>query len=209
MTKYGPRERLTARVIGYYPEGCWYGPTTVDEPSAQAILQLDGPGRLGYINYVAHDAAVAELKTRGEFRDGFYYPNDGSPRIDGYQAGWELATGRKMEYPQPRFELPLYMNIDAFRWLDQPGTGLRHKTLGVFGERQTGLEMYLVPEGQSVSIGGGNRTVVVFVLTGEVSQDGQVISTWSATLADQADPITIEGRAEESELILVNFPVFE
>lgn len=208
VTKYGTRERLSARTIGYFPEGTWYGPTTVEEPTVQAILQLDGPGRLGYINYIAHDRAVAALKERGEFRDGFYYPNDGGPRVDGYQAGWEEAVGRPMVYPEPRFEFPIYMSIDAFRWLDTPTPGMRRKTLGVFGERGTALEMVSLDRDVSVEIGGDERTVVAFVYSGAVESAQGAVGMWGACLADQPDPLSVRATTDGTEVLLVRFPDF-
>lgn len=208
-TRYGPHEKLPARVIGYFPEGTWYGPTTVNEPTVQAILQFDGPSRLGYIDYRLHDAATAELKDLGDFRGGFYYPADGSPRIDGYQAAWERATGQPMRYPAARFLHPVYMAVDAFAWLDTDTPGVRTKSLGSFGERQTAIEMRLLTPAANHVVGHAGRRVVGFVLSGNATVGDAHCGTWSAFVTEPGETAAIVNDHDgETELVLVTFPDF-
>ncbi|MEB8326023.1 hypothetical protein NGF75_08485 [Dietzia kunjamensis] len=204
-TRYG-KGALKPRHIGYFPESTWYGPLSVAEPSIQGILQLDGPSRCGYITYNHLDPATEQLKQEGNFEGGFWVSATGE-KIDGFQASWERATGKKMVYPTRRFTEPFYMDLDAFAWLEQ-ANGVAHKLIGEFNERGTRIEMLRLDAGATAQIGTAGRSVVAFTLTGDVAVDGQNLSRWSAALIeDQA--ITVSGEDAHSELILITMPHFD
>ncbi|WP_141005230.1 hypothetical protein [Nocardioides humi] len=208
MTHYGPHKKLPARTVGYYPEGTYYGPLSVDGgPSVQAILQFDGAGRGGYVNYVHLDKATEQLKERGEFRKGYFHPSDGGKAVDGYQASWELATGRSMVYPEPRYDEAVYMHLDAFAWVGAP-EGVRSKHLGSFGERGLRIESLLVPGGATFDLGTTGRTTVALVVDGEISADGATAGKYGALLADDGS-LTCAGVAGASELVVITLPQFE
>jgi len=206
VMKYGGRNELRSRMIGYYPEGTWYGPMVPDGSSISAIMQFDGASHGGYVTLARMDVATEELAKTGEFRKGFYYPNDGSPKIDGYQASWERVTGKQMVYVDPpRYPNAIYMNIDAFNWL--PGeNGSMHKTLGRFGERDFTIEALLLPKDKTVIIDKPGRLCVGFVLTGEVEVEGRVLPKWSGTFAEEEDATSFTGREEQSEILLFTLP---
>ncbi|MDR7084716.1 quercetin dioxygenase-like cupin family protein [Arthrobacter ginsengisoli] len=203
-TKYG-KGVLKPRTIGYYPEGTWYGPLSVAEPSIQAILQLDGASRCGYVNYDILDAATEELKQEGTFSKGFYIPADGK-EIDGFQASWERATGQQMIYPERRYAEPLYMNLDAFNWIDA-GNGTATKNVGVFNEYGTSISMVKLAPGASAGIGSADRTAVAFVLSGEATSGEAALGTWGAALADH-EIVSLTG-VTESEIVVVTLPDFK
>lgn len=207
-TKYGPNERLGARAIGYFPEGVWYGPTTVSEPTVQAILQFDGPSRLGYVDYRFHDRATAELKETGEFRDGYYYPADGAPRVDGYQAAWEQAMGRPMEYPEPRFGSAVFMHVDAFAWIDSPNGGPRTKHLGTFGERGTRIGMVELHGDDAHAVSSEERRSVLFVLSGSVAVEDTTVGSWQARLLEAGETAAVRATDGTAELIVIDLPDF-
>jgi len=206
VTTYGERHRIKPRMIGYFPEGTFYGPLGVSEPSIQGIVQFDGASRGGYINYKYLNPATDELRALGTFSGGYYKPHDGGPKIDGYQASWERATGRKMTYPDPRFSEAVYMHIDAFMWRDTPDSTIRRKTLGIFGEAGVCIEMLLLPEGTRAAIGKTGRRVISFVLSGAVECNAVRAGLWSAIMSEESDATTAVGVAEESELILMTLP---
>lgn len=206
-TSYGEKQLIRPRMIGYFPEGTWYGPLEVNQPSVQAILQFDGASRCGYVSYDLLDKATEELRKEGTFSGGFYEPHNGS-KIDGYQASWERATGRSMVYPERRFLSPIYMNIDAFAWVGEEGS-VRRRTLGEFGERRTKISMLEVPEGERVEVGLPDQTVITFVLTGAVSHNGESLGEWSAVRTEESDRTEITGTAKVSELIQLHLPVFD
>ena len=206
VMNYGARSKLKPRTVAYYPEGTWYGPMACDGPSISAIMQFDGASHGGYITLARMDDATEVLRHRGKFEKGFYYPDDGSPRIDGYQASWEHVTGREMVYVDPpRFVDAVYMNIDSFNWLPAEG-GTMRKTLGRFGERDFTIEALLVPQGATAIVDKPGRLVVGFVLTGEVEVAGSVLPKWSGALAEEDDVVSFTGRDEASEILIFTLP---
>lgn len=206
VMKYGARSKLQERTVAYYPEGTWYGPMACEGPSISAIMQFDGASHGGYITLARMDEATEVLRHKGKFDKGFYYPDDGSPKIDGYQASWEHMTGRKMVYVDPpRYVDAVYMNVDSFEWVDGEG-GTKRKTLGRFGERDFTIEALLVPAGKSVTVDKPGRLVVCFVLTGEVEVDGKGLPKWSGTFAEEADTVTFTGRDDASEVLIFTLP---
>lgn len=202
---YGGRHRLKKRMVGYFPEGTWYGPMTCDGPSISTIIQFDGASHGGYVTLNRMDAATHLLQKEGRFEKGFYYP-DGGSKIDGYQASWERATGRNMVYVDPpRFVEAIYMNIDAFAWLPQAdGTSL--KTLGRFGERDLSIEALLVPKGRSTIIDKPGRRVVCFLLSGSIEIAGVQLPKWSGAYAEEADTVALTGVDEQSEVLVFTLP---
>lgn len=203
---YGGK-KLTGRTIGYFPEGTFYGPLRVPEPSQQAIIQFDGASRCGYVNYVPLDKATAELRNEGEFKNGFFHPLDGGPAIDAYQASWERAAGRAMEYPAPRFTEAIYLHIDSFGWIATSNPGVHRKSLVIAGERGTSLEMAKLESGSSMSIGSTGRTTLAFVLEGEASVEGEPLRRWAAAQSED-DTIDLVGVADETEVVLITLPQF-
>lgn len=210
QTNYGPHRALPARTIGYYPEGTYYGPQSVtDVPSVQAIMQFDGASRGGYVSYEHLDKATAELRELGEFRKGYWHPNDGGKAIDGYQASWERVTGRSMVYPEPRFAEAVYMHVDAFSWLPVAGSEVRQKHLGAFGERGLTISMLQVPGGAQATIGQPGGSTVGFVLSGGLNTGAGTQNLYSALLIEEDELGTVTGSAESSELIIVTLPTFD
>lgn len=204
-TRYG-KGVLKPRHIGYFPESTWYGPLSVAEPSIQGIIQLDGPTHCGYITYNHLDPATEELKNEGTFEGGFWVAKDGR-KVDGFQASWERATGKKMVYPTRRYSDPFYIDLDAFEWIDQ-GEGVARKLIGEFNERGTRIEMARLDAGASTTIGTSGRSVVAFALSGAATVDGNALGKWSAALLEDQQ-LTAIGEEAGSELILVTMPHFE
>ena len=109
VSRYG-RKILRPRMIGYFPEGSFYGPHTVLEfPSVLAALQFDGASACGYINYPAIKAATEELKREGEFRRGVYHPTHGKAMEA--LAAWSRAVGSR-SLPAALDDL-VFLSIDA------------------------------------------------------------------------------------------------
>jgi hypothetical protein len=210
QTEYGPQHKLPARTIGYYPEGTYYGPLSVEKPpSMQAILQFDGASRLGYVNYVHLDKATEELRSEGEFRKGFFHPSGGGKAIDGYQASWERATGRSMVYPEPRYDDAVYLAIDSFQWLPVEGSSVRRKHLATFSERGLSIEVLSVPAGETYRAGRPEATTVGLVLTGAVTSAGVTCPKYAGMLAEEGALLEVTGVDADSEVVVINLPVFD
>ena len=128
-------------MVGYFPEGTAYGPSASGEESRILLLQHAGASGSGYLSDGEYNASIAELKERGEFRDGIYtvIGADGRKRTqDGYEAVWENAYGREIEYAKPRYDQPIFMRPENFAWTGD-GDGASYKLLGDFSERRMRL----------------------------------------------------------------------
>jgi hypothetical protein len=128
-------------MVGYFPEGTPYGPSASGDDSKILLLQHAGASGGGYLSDTEYNASLAELKQRGAFRDGIYTvigPDGRKRNQDGYEAVWENAYRRPIEYAKPRYDRPVFMRPENFSWLGE-GDGASYKLLGDFSERRTRL----------------------------------------------------------------------
>jgi hypothetical protein len=132
---------MTEGMVGYFPEGTPYGPSASGDESKILLLQHAGAGGWGYLSDGEYNASIAALKQQGEFRDGIYTviaPDGRKRNQDGYEAVWENAYRRPIEYAKPRYDQPVFMRRENFSWVDD-GEGASYKLLGDFSERHTRL----------------------------------------------------------------------
>src|SRR5262249_33046667 len=171
-TSYDRDGTMTEGVLGYFPEGTPYGPTTIkSEESLIVILQAGGPSFAGYPSAAEREAAIVELKKTGEFRNGVYFPSPGTGRKnqDAFEACWEQVNRRKLEYPQPRYQRPIFMNTHAFPWRPFEGTaGVAERQFGAF-ELGFGLRSVRIDAGATYGLAG---RAIGYVLAGSGSADG-------------------------------------
>src|SRR5665213_3256376 len=66
---------MTAGMLGYFPEGAFYGPQISDKPSTIAVVQFGGPSGGGYVDSARSKKAIEELEKIGVFKDGVYHRN--------------------------------------------------------------------------------------------------------------------------------------
>jgi hypothetical protein len=205
VSRYG-RKVLRPRMIGYFPEGTYYGPHTVVEfPSVLAALQFDGASAGGYINYPAIKAATAVLKQRGEFRRGIYYPTQGKA-MEAYSAAWSQAVGKPITFPKPRFDDPVFLSVDAFAWQPASEPGIERKDLATFGERGLRISVVRVAPGAVHRIGAATQSIVALLLDGEVHAASQKLDRYSAILTEPVDDLRVTGGSVASEIIEIALP---
>jgi hypothetical protein len=161
--------KLTEGMVGYFPEGAYYGPQSQD-PAIQPIvivLQCGGASGQGYLSQAEVKAGMAELAVNGEFKDGVYRRKPGvagKRNTDGYQAIWEHVNGRPMTYPRPRYNRPFFMDPANYDWLPVAGAkGVAEKKLGSFTERGTTATFYRLDAGAALTAEG---RAVYFVARG-------------------------------------------
>lgn len=148
---------MSPGMVGYFPEGTLYGPQTSDEETATLVMQIGGASGAGYLSEAERIAAVDALSQQGVFRGGRYYRHaDGSgPGMDGFQAAWEHAQGRRMRYPEPRLQRPLLCNPQAMAWSPHAGAaGVDEKRLWSFGPQTVALAQYRLAAGASLPLEG-------------------------------------------------------
>jgi hypothetical protein len=210
--KYGENLVLRPRMVGYFPAGTAYGPHHTDQqasgqPFNFALLQYDGTGE-GYHCAVSRlDEANERLQKTGAFEKGFYQSNDGT-RVEAWQASFREATGRTPVIPPAKYSAPIFMNMDAFAWKKLEGTRTQYKVLGVFGEPETRIEMLLLPAGESVALAAIEHNLVVFVIDGETSGDGQSLGRWSSAFVEANDTMELRGESPQTELLVMKLPRF-
>jgi hypothetical protein len=210
--KYGENLVLRPRMVGYFPAGTAYGPHHPDQqasgqPFTYALLQYDGTGEGFHCAVSRLDEANERLKKTGTFEKGFYQSNDGT-RVEAWQASFREATGRTPVISPAKYATPIIMNMDAFAWKKLEGAHAQYKVLGVFGEPETRIEMLLLPAGESVVFGATEQNVVVFVVDGEISGDGQSVGRWSSAFVEANDTMEFRGESPQTELIVMKVPHF-
>lgn len=168
--------KLKAGMVGYFPEGMFYGPQSQDPTTTPmtVVLQMGGASGSGYLSRAEVKAGMDALSAEGEFKDGVFRRRKDVPgkrNVDGYQAIWEHVNKRPMVYPKPRYSRPFMMDPANYEWIpldDAPGG--REKFLGVFTERRTTVRFLRLDPGASLE--GGGRSLF-FVIDGEGTVAGE------------------------------------
>ncbi len=197
---------MTPGVVGYFPEGTPYGPQTSAEDSIALVLQFGGASGNGYMSEEELTSSVVKLKETGEFNNGIYtrYMPDGSKiNQDAYEACWEFNSGRKLEYPAPRFQTPVFMNPENFAWVDSHDEeGVATKTLGSFGERRTDVGFARLAPGAVMTAKGAR---LFFVLSGEGTLENHAWQPETAVELVSGEEGAFHARTE-SELFFIGLP---
>ncbi len=161
--------KLTEGMVGYFPEGAFYGPQSQDAALTPIVivLQCGGASGQGYLSQAEAKQGMAELSAHGEFKDGVYRRKPGvagKRNVDGYQAIWEHMNGQPMTYPKPRYNRPFFMDPKNYDWLPADGApGVAEKRLGSFTERGTSATFYKLDAGARLTAEG---RAVYFVASG-------------------------------------------
>ena len=128
---------LVDGVLGYFPEGAFYGPQKKTYGSV-LVVQFGGASGNGFVDRSIMKTAMQEMKAlnTGVFDDGVYRRNpgvEGKPVQDGNEAIFEYVRGRPVVYPKPQYLSPMMIDSNAFAWEpleDLPGVA--QKALGTF-----------------------------------------------------------------------------
>ena len=123
---------------------------------------------------------MEELRAAGGyFEDGVYkvkQPDGHTINKDSYEAVWEQVNGKPIAYSQPRYETPVIMRPQAFRWLPDPKRqGVEIKPLGVFNEFRTGVALWRIAPGTTMPSEVLDAPELRCVISGETVYDGKVI----------------------------------
>jgi len=196
--------------ISYVPAGTWYGPYQRYAGHAQLHIQFEGANGYPFTDYPSLIRARDRLAERGTFKDGRYWwvdENGVRHSKDGFEAGQEEATGRKPEFPQPRYTTPINIEPQNFAWIEtEPGVQL--KELGRFSERQTRIAMLRLEGSTSYRFPAPGQTTLLFVTSGSGSADGQEIGERDSMLLQPGESGTV-GTASAIEFFILGFPVLE
>jgi hypothetical protein len=198
--------KMKPGVLGYFPEGAYYGPQSCKGANLAAVVQFGGPSGSGYLAQRQVDAAYAEMKKFGSFDQGVFRRKEGvagRKNMDSFQAVWEFANQRPMVYPKPQYADPILMNPDAFRWQPLAGVrGVEEKALGTFTDCNIRCGRYKLSPGSSFT---GKGRGLFLVLSGKGSVDGGPLRRYTAAYLKDGEQTTF--RAEETaEILLLGLP---
>lgn len=161
-------------MVGYFPEGVYYGPQENGGESKTLVLQFGGASGSGYISEERFQQGVEELKAFGTFEKGvFHRPKEGGGRKnqDAYEAVWEHIHGRKLEYPKSEHETPVFMDPAQFAWAPEPGApGVRRKLMGVFSARKLRISVIGLDAGAQATLA---PNALAFVFSGAGTAQGK------------------------------------
>jgi hypothetical protein len=207
---WGPGQWMPTGSVGYFTEGCFYGPQQ-GGGSLQLGLQFGGASGSGFMSYDQLRSGNEELAKRGEFHDGTYsWTADGKRHnADGYEAIWEHVNGRTVQYPEPRYASPVIIFPGVMEWRpsrSEPGVTLRHA--GTFGERDTMVRFVGIDPGASYAVDTGRATVLQYVKSGACRIDSGQHAAVGAALCWRPDDSGRIIADETVELYEVRLPEF-
>jgi hypothetical protein len=209
IANYGRTGKLTPGTLGYFPEGVHYGPQTQDEGETltMLVLQCGGASGSGYAGRAAVLRGQAELRELGTFKDGIFHRNEGVPgkkNVEGFQAIWEHLHGRPLVFPQPRYDVPIFMHPDNFEEVPVEGSpGTFEKHLGVFTECRTEGSMMRIDAGASYSPVG--QRDIFFVLSGKGTAEGEPLRRFTTVFLEYGETATLKAD-EPIEMLRLRLP---
>jgi hypothetical protein len=200
--------KMKAGMVGYFPEGMFYGPQSQDADTLPmtVVLQCGGASGSGYLSRNEIKAGMDALKAEGEFKDGVFRrfkDVPGKRNMDGYQAIWEAANKRPMVYPQPRYSRPFMMDPANYNWVpvaDMPGVA--EKPLGVFTERRTEAAFLRLDPGATYEAGGRS---IFFVVTGAGMVAGQPFRHLTTIFVERGERATFTAQ-QGAEMLRLGLP---
>ncbi len=199
---------MTPGVVGYFPEGVFYGPQSQkpEDVATAAVLQFGGASGSGYLSNAETRKAMEELKTLGEFKDGVFRRRDalfGKKNADGNQAIWEHHHQRPIAFPKPRYPGPIMMDPQNFVWVPVAGApGVSEKLLGVFTERRTEASLLRLEAGTSYAAKGNG---VYLVLRGAGHVGDAPLRKLTAFHVGRGGSVTVTA-SEETEITRFGLP---
>ncbi len=163
---------------GYFPEGVAYGPQHQDERESGLILQFEGPSGIPYLTHEELDVARQKLIAEGgTFAKGVYtriFPDGRKINKDSHAACFEAITGKKMEFPQPRYDRPILIKPQVFNWVaDRKLAGVAHKHLGTFSERRSSLRLTRLSPGAKIPAHVQKDAEILYLTAGSITYGGK------------------------------------
>lgn len=204
--RISPNQIVREGQIGYFPEGTTYGPyNDGGKERTIMIIQFGGASGYGYMDLDQATAAKQSLLAEGTFEDGYFHRTTGKgPRkTDAYRAVWERCFGRRMDLPKPRYEKPVIVDPKNFGWQATARRGVSRKSLGVFTERQTRLEMIKIDAGCQWTSPSERAVSLFFVLDGSGTADSKRIGRYGAAETGAGERLKFEAARDLTVFCLV------
>jgi len=163
---------MTPGMLGYFPEGAYYGPQT-ETGQTVWVLQFGGPSGAGKMTGSEARAAQAQMRIEGVIEGGIFKRNEGVEgrrNQDSAEAVWEYAKKRKLIYPKPQYERPVMMDTNNCPWIPTDRIGVSERALGTFTSAKMKAATFKLEPGSSFTLGG---RAVIMIISGEGEVDGQ------------------------------------
>ena len=200
-----PGGTMRAGTLGYFPEGAYYGPESGPRRKMIAV-QFAGPSGWGYLGAAQAAEATKALREIGVFEKGGYRRNpgvEGKRSQDAYEAVWEYARQRPIEYPVGQYGNPILIDTNAFPWVpSESSPGVEEKTLGIFTHCKIRASRYKLDRGARFTATGRG---VYMILSGSGSVAGEAFNGVTALYLedDESGEITA---AETTDILLLGLP---
>ncbi len=169
---YG-RKKIGPGTLMYVPESVDYGPQTRDEDTRAVVFQFAGPSGVPKFSQVESKSARQKLLAQGVvFQKGIAHFPSGTKQ-DAAEALWEFMAGRPIEYAPPRYEDPIYIYTEAFKWQPAEYAGVMIKRLGYFNECGPNVSLLRLEPKASLPGARVNWLDIRVVLDGDATYAGQ------------------------------------
>jgi hypothetical protein len=182
---------MTPGMVGYFPEGTSYGPQTSEATATTFVLQFGGSSGQGYLSRKEVKQSMDALRATGTFDGGVYRRNEGEPgkrNMDGFQAIWEQANGRPLQFPKARYDKPVIMDQAAYEWVPVEGQlGVHEKMLGVFTERRSEAGVVRLDAGAALN---GTGRGIYLAYKGKGAVDGQPLRALTTVFLERGERAT-------------------
>lgn len=203
----GPDQPTPPGWVAYTPAGTYYGPYDRHAGETQIHVQFEGANQAPFVDYETLVQANLELARKGVFERGVYTWVDDQGRkhnMDGNQAALEQATGRKTEFPEPRYSSSVLINPQSFKWIDLE-EGVLSKELGRFTEAETRVALLRLEGQVTYTIGSPEQRTLLFVVGGSGIADGQEVGERDGMLLGIGETGTLS-TSEHLDLLMLGLP---
>lgn len=194
--------------IGYFPEGVFYGPQSIDGESSTLVLQFGGASGDGYISEIRFQEGIEALKSSGTFANGVYSkvdPNGKKINQDAYEAVWESIHQTKLCYRKSEYPAPVFIDPQLFEAQNDPwalqSLGVLRKSLGVFSKRNLKISILIVESGALLQL---QPHSFAFVLKGEGELQGCKFNQY-ATIQTEDSPVGLDSLSS-LEILEIHLP---
>lgn len=202
-----PEGKLTDGVLGYFPEGAYYGPQQ-NITGDIVIVQFGGASGSGFVDRKQMKTAFQELQSKnvGVFKDGTFYRNsgaEGTQMQDGNEAIFEQIHQRPMVYPAAQYATPILMDTNAHPWMPLEGIpGVAERALGTFSSCKFRAACYKLDAGAKfVAAGRG----VYMVLSGKGALESEPYSAFTSIYLEDGEQAAFTA-SDTTEIILFGLP---
>jgi hypothetical protein len=202
-----PEHATPVGSIHYVPAGTWYGPYDREPGLEILFVQFQGAGCGPFVDYDMLQEAATALAQKGTFENGVYSWTDEQGRrhnMDGHQAGWEYASGKKEEFPPARYTVPIELILPNFAWREI-GDGVRVKDLGTYTEREMHLALVALEPGATHSL-SADQTTLLFVTAGQGCVGDEPIAERDGIMLDPHEQVEVSAPTQLLELLMLGLP---